>query len=151
MKLIKRILPWGFISIHKWLKTCLLSVTNKIQTIANELNSDIPLTFLWYITNWLVSNKVFPNEYDPIVIFEKVSHQDFFTNLYDSDQHGYSIVTLCQSSYYLDGPFLIMFYCDDERLFVILLDGQLMDSSKSCRLILDKFIFHMKTKQTSEI
>ncbi|CAF4417614.1 unnamed protein product, partial [Rotaria sp. Silwood2] len=131
IKLIKRILPWGFISIHKWFKNCLLSTTNKIQTISYEFNSNLPLTFLWYITNWLVSNKVFLNEYDPINIYEKISRQEFITNLYDSDKHGYSIVTLCELTYYIDGPFLIMFYCNDERIFAILLEGKLMDSAKS--------------------
>ncbi|CAF1017726.1 unnamed protein product [Rotaria sordida] len=134
IKLIKRILPWGFISIHKWFKNCLLSTINQKQTILKisyEFNSNLSLTFLWYITNWLVSNKVFLNEYDPIKIYEKILHQEFITNIYDSDKHGYSIITLCQLTYYIDGPFLIMFYCNDERIFAILLEGKLMDSSKS--------------------
>ncbi|CAF3723868.1 unnamed protein product [Rotaria sp. Silwood1] len=133
IKLIKRILPWGFISIHKWFKNCLLSTINKTQTIeilSYEFNSNLSLTFLWYITNWLVSNKVFLNEYDPINIYEKISRQEFIKNIYDSDKHGYSIVTLCELTYYIDGPFLIMFYCNDERIFAILLEGKLMDSAK---------------------
>ncbi|CAF3363459.1 unnamed protein product [Rotaria socialis] len=133
IKLVKRVLPWGFISIHKWLKTCLLSTTKRpesILTMSKEFNSNLPFTFLWYITNWLVSNKVFLNEYDPIVTFEKVSRQELITNLYDSDRHGYSTVKLCALTYYMDGPFLIMFYCNDERIFGILLEGKLMDSAK---------------------
>jgi hypothetical protein len=133
---IKRILPWGFISIHRWLKNCLLSSTTKTQStslISTEFNSDLPLTFLWYITNWLVSNKAFLNEYDPIIIFEKISRQELITNLYDSDKHGYSIVTICQHTYHMDGPFLLMFYCNDEKIFAILLEGKLIDSAKPCR------------------
>ena len=130
---IKRILPWGFISIHKWLKNRLLSSTYTISIISTEFNSDLPLTFLWYITNWLVSNKAFINEYDPIIIFEKISRQELITNIYDSDKHGYSIVTICQYTYHIDGPFLLIFYCDDEKIFAILLEGKLMDSSKACR------------------
>ena len=119
---MKRILPWGFISIHRWLKTCLLSSTSiKPYSNSTEFNSDLPLTFLWYITNWLVSNKVFLNEYDPIVIFEKISRQELITNLYDSDKHGYSIVTICQYTYNIDGPFLLIFYCNDKKIFAILL------------------------------
>ena len=134
--LIKRILPWGFISIHKWLKICFLSTNSPIPLsteLAEELNSDLSLTFLWYITNWLASNKVFRNEYDPLIIFAKVSQQEFLRNLYDSDTHGYSIVTLCQSINHLDGPFLLMFYCNDGKLFAILLEGKLLDSAKPCR------------------
>ncbi len=118
------------------MKYCLLSrnsPTQLITNLSNEFNSDLPLTFLWYLTNWLVSNKVFLNEYDPIIIFEKVSKQEWFKNLYDSDKDGYSIVTLCQSTYHLDGPFLLMFYCNDEKLFAILLEGKLLDSAKPCR------------------
>lgn len=143
IKLIKLILPWGFISIHKWFKHCFLSTTNKLQSILNvsdEFNSNLPLTFLWYLTNWLSSNKVFPNEFDPIVLFEKVSHQEFITNIYDSDIHGYSIVTLCESTDYFDGPFLFMFYCNDERIFAILLEGKIMDSAKSCRRSYSKYL-----------
>ncbi len=140
--LIKRILPWGFISIHKWLKICFLSTNFQIpliKEIVNEFNSDLSLTFLWYITNWLASNKVFLNEYDPLIIFEKVSQQEFLRNLYDSDKHGYSIVTLCQSINHIDGPFLLMFYCNDGNIFAILLEGKLLDSSKPCRWIFIKY------------
>ncbi|CAF1294716.1 unnamed protein product [Adineta steineri] len=134
LTLIKRIIPWAFISIHKWLKTCLLSTDSKrksLSIISNEFNTDLPLTFLWYITNWLVSNKVFPNEYDPIIIFEKISSQQFITNIYNSDKHGYSLVTLCKYTYDIDGPILMMFYCTDEKIFAILLEGKLMDSAKA--------------------
>lgn len=136
MNLIKRLLPWAFISIHKWFKICFISPIYKTELtkkISKKFNSDLSLTFLWYITNWLVSNKIFLNEYDPIIIFEKVSHHEYLTNLYDSDKHGYSIVTLCQSTYHIDGPFLLMFYCNHEKIFAILLDGKLMDSAKPCR------------------
>ncbi len=73
-----------------------------------------------------------------MIIFEKVSQGEFLTNLYDSDKHGYSIVTLCQSIYHIDGPFLLMFYCNDEKIFAILLEGKLLDSAKPCRSIFIK-------------
>lgn len=145
LRLIKRILPWIFIGIHKWLKNCFISTNSKIPLISNILNefhSDLPLTFLWYITNWLTSNKAFLNEYDPIIIFEKVSRQELFTNIYDSDKHGYSIVILCEYTYHTDGPFLLMFYCSDQRIFAILLEGKLMDSTKPCRYIFIKSLIN---------
>lgn len=131
--LIKRLLPWCFISIHKWLKLCLLSTINLTKTMLENIHFDLDLSFLWYLTNWLVYNKVFLNEYDPIKIFEKISHHEYLTNLYDSDKHGYSIVTLCQLTYHIDGPFLLIFSCQDQKIFAILLDGKLLDSTKSCK------------------
>jgi hypothetical protein len=34
----------------------------------------------------------------------------------------------------------MMFYCDDERIFAILLEGNLMDSAKPCRSIFYEII-----------
>lgn len=114
-----------------------------VLSISNEFNSNLPLTFLWFITNWLCFNKVFPNHYNPIVLFEKFSRQEFITNIYDSDKHGYSTIKLCESTYFIDGPLLIMFYCNDKRIFSILLEGKLIDSTKPCRLnLIDKKANH---------
>ena len=137
IKLIKRILPWMCTSVHRWLKKSFVSPPSpqlpSNSGLCEEFDSHLPFAFLWYITNWLVSKKALANEGNPIDVFEKVCRQEYLTNIYDSDDDGYSIVTLCQRTYPVDGPLLMMFYCSDERVFAIVLEEALRDSSQACR------------------
>lgn len=125
-----------FTSVHRWLKKSLVSPPSRLQSnsiLCPEFNSNLPFTLLWYLTNWLVSKKTFPNEVNPTDVFGKVCRQEYLTKIYDSDDDGYSTVTLCQRVYPVDGPLLLMFYCSDECVFAIVLEEALRDSSQACR------------------
>ncbi|CAF1069805.1 unnamed protein product, partial [Didymodactylos carnosus] len=100
--------------------------------LVEEFDHHLPFTFIWYIVIWLTSNKIFPNANndDPTDVFSQCCKQQLMRKLYDSDEDGYSIVTLCRHVTNNNGPLLFMFHCDDQRTFSILLEGELLDSNK---------------------